>query len=408
MRPELLSRLRCPYCGTPLEVADNAALVRHGQEIVHAVLGCECCAFPLVDRIPVLRADNDTRQAIVLLESGRHAEALHHLLGLASDTDRGAALAHATSYRAAIAALEPDGERTYFVHRFADPTYLVAEAILTALAASAPADAPYLDLCAGSGHMTWTLDRLRPSSAPPALMADLHLWKLWLARRFVSPGSDAVCCDAEAPLPFADDAFGMVLLADAFPYLWNKRLAADETLRVAHRDAPIYLPHLHSAWGENISAGDTLSPPAYRRLFAARSPRLFSDRQLLDGLLDGSMLELDRPTHPQALQDEPTVSLIATPAETFVTHPAPAPAAIRGRLAVNPLYATDVRGSATVLTLSFPTLEYEEEFGGCRRYLPEELTLEADLTERLNPAQFGSRYDELRRRRVLLDLPPAY
>ena len=61
-----------------------------------------------------------------------------------------------------------------------------------------------------------------------------------------------------------------------------------------------------------------------------------------------------------------------------------------------------------MLTLSFPTLEYEEEFGGCRRYLPEELTLEADLTERLNPTQFGSRYDELRRRRVLLDLPPAY
>ncbi len=408
MRQDFLSRLRCPYCGTPLEVADNAALVHDGPDIVHAVLGCECCAFPLVDRIPVLRVDNDTRRAIVLLESGRHAEALHHLLGLASDAARGAALANATGYRDGIAALEPDGERTYFVHRFSDSTYLATEAVLATLASSAPADAPYLDLCAGSGHMSWALERLRPPSAPPPVMADLHLWKLWLARRFVSPDSDAVCCDAEAPLPFADDAFGMLLLADAFPYIWNKRLAAEEAQRVTRPGAPICLPHLHNAWGENISAGDTLSPPAYRRLFSARSPRVFSDRQLLDGLLDRNQLELGQPTAPESLQDEPTLTVIAATEAVFATRPWSGPKDIRGRLAVNPLYMMEVCGAETVLTLRFPTPEYEEEFGGCRRYMPEQLTLDGDLTGRLSGTDFGARYEELRRRRVLLDLPPAY
>jgi hypothetical protein len=70
-------------------------------------------------------------------------------------------------------------------------------------------------------------------------------------------------------------------------------------------------------------------------------------------------------------------------------------------------------GDTTTLTLQVPTPEYEEEFGACRRYLPEVLTLAADLTAPLDAARLraslgGAVYDDLRRRLVLIDAPPRY
>ncbi len=117
------------------------------------------------------------------------------------------------------------------------------------------------------------------------MLADLFFWKLWLARRFTSPGCEPVCCDANLPLPFAREAFSLVVLADAFPYIWHKRLLAEEMMRLSVPDGVVVMPHLHSALGENFSAGNTLTPAAYRDLFMARQPRLFSDELLLTQVL---------------------------------------------------------------------------------------------------------------------------
>ena len=53
---------------------------------------------------------------------------------------------------------------------------------------------------------------------------------------------------------------------------------------------------------------------------------------------------------------------------------------VTGELSVNPLYRIERRGESSILTLTFPTPEYEAEFGECRRYLPDRLTVDADLT----------------------------
>ena len=50
--------------------------MREGEEIRWGVLGCQCCAFPIVDGIPVLIADDATRAAMHAMEAGRSAEAL--------------------------------------------------------------------------------------------------------------------------------------------------------------------------------------------------------------------------------------------------------------------------------------------------------------------------------------------
>src|SRR5881628_2544707 len=89
MHETLLDLLRCPFCGTRLSLVDNEALVRDGDRIESGVLGCECCAFPIVAGIPVMLADDTTRAAMHALEAGRREEALFVLLGL--DEARGAA-----------------------------------------------------------------------------------------------------------------------------------------------------------------------------------------------------------------------------------------------------------------------------------------------------------------------------
>ena len=418
MHTNLLDILRCPYCGTALTVVDNDALVRDGARIEEGVLGCECCAYPVVAGIPVLIADEPTRRAMHALEAGRREEALFDLLGRADDAARQRGLRELMSrrdatYREALGLLCDDAEGTYFLYRFTDPTHVTIEALVRALAQQGwPVRGRVLDLCGGTGHLTRVLAGLpRPVDAPEpsTVLADVYFWKLWLARRFNAPDAAPVCCDANHPLPFARDTFSTVLLADAFPYIWHKRMLAEEMMRLAGGEGVVVMPHLHSALGENFSAGDTLTPAAYRALFAPQGPRLFSDARLFDDVVDRRVVDLARDVTPEQLGSEPSFTLIASQrADLFRRYEVPEDRAVTGELAVNPLYRVERRGVASILTLEFPTSEYAEEFGACRRYMPDTLTVEADLTRPIRREALGSRYAELRDRRVLIDAPIGY
>jgi len=106
---------------------------------------------------------------------------------------------------------------------------------------------------------------------------------------------------------------------------------------------------------------------------------------------------------------EPAVTLVACPrADCFRRYAVPGPVEVIGELVVNPLYGVERSHGKSVLTLRFPTPEYEAEFGACRRYLPNTVTVDANLTGRIEPAMLGARYADLRRQRVLLDAPPRY
>ena len=417
MHETLLELLRCSFCGTRLSLVENDALRRRGVEVESGVLGCECCAFPIVAGIPVLVADEATRDAIRALEAERHDAALLALLGL--DDDRAerfrALLARRTAatYREALDILSPDAEGAYFLYRFSDPTFMTAEALVRVLGRSPKTVAgPVLDLCGGSGHLTRVLaglGRLDSSAPPDTIVTDLYFWKLWLATRFTAPGCAAVCCDGEAPLPFTRDLFSMVVLADAFPYIWHKRLCADEMMRVAKPDGVVLMPHLHSALGDNFSAGNTLTPGGYQHLFAPHQPRLFSDARLFEQRLEHRVIDLTHGLSPDDLGAESALTLVACRrADCFRRYAVPDPVEVTGELVVNPLYGVEWRDGRSILTLTFPTPEYEAEFGACRRYLPDTVTVDANLTGRITPAMLGARYQDLRRRRVLIDAPRRY
>ena len=129
----------------------------------------------------------------------------------------------------------------------------------------------------------------------------------------------------------------------------------------------------------------------------------------LNDILGHTGIDLSRDVTPEQVGDDPTVTLVASgDATVFGAHPIALPGVVTGELRVNPLYRIEQHGTRATLTLAFPTPEYEEEFGGARRYLPETLTFDADVRGPLEPAQFGADYVDLRRRRVLLDVPPRY
>ena len=416
---ETLELLRCPFCGTRLSVVDNAALDRIPDRIESGVLGCECCAFPVVAGIPILIADDAARDAMHALEAGRRDDALYMLLGLEGarlETFRElTADAHRPTYRQLLGVLCLDAEADYFLYRFSDPTCLLVEALLDALGrnghpgsgrARSPTG-PALDLCGGSGHLTRVLRR-QPRCAG-AVLADVHFWKLWLAARILAPDCQPVCCDANSPLPFAEGLFATVLLSDAFPYIWHKRLLAGEMQRVATGGGVILMPHLHSAHGDNYSAGDALSPTAYSNLFAPLEPRLFDDRMLLGVVLDERVVDLTNHASPAACGDTPSVTLVASrDRELYRRYAVADQLDVTGVLAVNPLYRVDYADGVSRLTLTFPTAEYEDEFALAKRYLPATLTVDADLRGALTPAAVGARHAELRRWRILLDLPHHY
>ena len=203
--------------------------------------------------------------------------------------------------------------------------------------------------------------------------------------------------------------FSFVMLADAFPYIWHKRLVADEMIRVAKPDSIVVLPHLHSARGENINAGDPLTPEAYYELFEEQQPRLFRDERLLNGVLQDHAIDLTGSVSPMDLDGEPSLTMVASrrgdPFRRYDLNPAEE---VRGVVMINPLYRVERRGKTSVLTLSFPSVEYADEFQACRRYLPDTVTVDADLTTVLSQTTLGHQYDQLRRRGVLLDLPVGY
>jgi hypothetical protein len=153
----------------------------------------------------------------------------------------------------------------------------------------------------------------------------------------------------------------------------------------------------------------TLTPAGYASLLEPYAPRLFGDERLFDGVLNQRTVDLTGSASPDEIGTEPSFTLVASRREElFRKYVVTDPREIRGELKVNPLYRIDAQDDSSLLTLTFPTPEYEEEFGACKQYLPATVTVPGDLTGPIVPGALGPQYDELRRRRVIIDAPPDY
>jgi len=138
MNIELLDILRCPFCGARLELVSSMFHRSISDQIHDGILGCDCCIFPVVDGIPVLHLQPPAVQAREHIEAGRPAQALRAMVGLETDAEaerfEAAASSTSSTYREIVEALGPNFEGGYFLYRFSDPTYIVANAVVRAVA----------------------------------------------------------------------------------------------------------------------------------------------------------------------------------------------------------------------------------------------------------------------------------
>jgi SAM-dependent methyltransferase len=377
--------LRCPFCGGSLALERNSALQIKGEEMRSGVIWCECSAYPVVDGIPYLRSGPTTREVLALLESGHKQEALARL-GIPAEAQR------PLTFRDVLPLLCSGAEAEYLLYRFSDPTFLVSDGLLRAVAKP---PGRCLDLCGGAGHL---IRGLLPTQEP--WLADLEFWKLWLAKRIVAPECHAVCCDASQPLPFARGGFSFVFSSDGLNYIWQKRLFVAEATRVMAENGVLILTHLHNALCDNHSPGMPLTPAAYRNLCETLAARLFKESEFFESVLQKRPLDLSLIYKDADLRSEAAVILMAAEdPKVFRAYQHPPPyVGGYSKLAINPLYQVQHAGDKTRLRLRFPSQYYEQEFGKARSYLPEELELD---TRDLNQP-------ELIDRRVVLPLPDNY
>jgi uncharacterized protein YbaR (Trm112 family) len=418
MRSDTLDLLRCPYCGGRLALVDSLFHERGGDTIQHGVLGCHCCLFPVVDGIPVLHLLANATTALDQMKEGRADLARRTMFGLDDEAQAAAFDAVASSptatYRDTVEAFGPNFEGGYFLYRFSDPTYLVAQALVRAIGSTVLGGSRRaVDICGGSGHVTRTL--LDLSSAPPVL-ADLYFAKIWLARRFTAPGCEPVCCDGNAPMPFARGAFAFAMCTDAFMYIWTKRQFVGEmerlidTIGAGPRPGAILIGHTHNERTWSPSHGQPLAPEGYADLFETIEPRLFGELGLFDDVVKGGPLDLSRRDAPATLDSNPALAIVASrDARVFAQHPLAAPPATpAGELRLNPLYGVTRDGDRLHLRLAFPDSEYADEYGACRRYLPEEVTVGRAAIAAMEAGTVAAELVELVRRRVIVDLPKRY
>ena len=412
MRPETLEILRCPYCGGRLELVEDMANVLEAGAILEGILGCHCCLFPVVGGIPVLHLQPSAVTAREAIEAGESDRAFRALVS--SDEGKADRFMEVASngdatFRELAETLGEELEGGYFLYRFSDPSFVTASAVVRAVGGTAlRGGGRAIDLCGGSGHLTRVLLEI---SEPAPVVADLYFAKLWLAARYVAPGCEPICCDGNAPLPFARGSFGFALCADAFMYIWTKRQMVGEMERLVAGDpsGAVVITHAHNQHVWSASHGNPLPPEGYRALFESVEPRLFAESKLLDDVVAGGPLDLSRRDDAAALAEQEAVTIVAARnADAWRAHPLATREPIPGELRLNPLYALEELEMGVRMRLAFPSEDYEDEYGACRRYLPEELTLDGDTVAAVRDGVRTPQVRELLRKRIVLDLPERY
>jgi uncharacterized protein YbaR (Trm112 family) len=410
---QTLDLMRCPYCGGRLSLVTSMFNQVAGDEIEDGVLACHCCVFPVIAGIPVLHLLPGSTEARDHVQAGRPDLARRTMFGLDNDEQaeafEAAARSPSSTYRDLVEALGPSFEGGYFLYRFSDPTFIVAEAVVSAVAGTVLAGGGRaVDICGGSGHLTRTLARL---SREAPVLADLYFAKVWLARRFTATGCEAVCCDGNAPMPFARGAFRFAMCVDAFMYIWTKRQFVADLTRLVDGPRPgaALIGHTHNELAWCPSHGQPLSPAGYRDLFETVQPRIFGEAGLFADVVKGGPLDLSRRDSEETVNQDVALTIIASRHPgVFAAHPLAPPATPSGELRVNPLYAADADGSRVRFRLQFPSEDYEEEYGACRQYLPETFELDRATLDRIARGEVPADIEELRRRRAIVELPKQY
>jgi SAM-dependent methyltransferase len=415
------------------------------------VLTCYCGQYPIVDGIPILKKgvigtiDQTADQVIALIQAGQHYEALLAMLlppapapawlrllppvGGMWRLERLVQQRASHAWREQVAALlrEPGNQLTacdlfdlyfcqarkwmdgyaYFAFRFGQPRHLVALSLATLIRHPPRL---VLDLACGFGHLTRSL--VSQAQGQQVIGVDRNFYMLHAARHWIAPQAEYVCCEADAALPFLDGAFSTAFCSDAFHYFINKASSIRELKRLTQDDGCIILVTIRNSNVQHQHACLPLPPEGCQALFAGMSHCLLADSDILARYLQKQGPPLARPPDLGRLVHEPLLSVVASHRPEFLQDYGPFedwPHA-EGRLTLNPLFVEETRHSVGNVQLrrTFPTDFYEEENAECKQYLPEVVSVNAQVLVDLTDAKRTLDMERLIEQCVVLGLPERY
>lgn len=361
----------------PLPASRTSALVA-----AHAVeTDAAGVRWPVVDGIAWQRTGRDElrRRAVGLLEAGDVAAARVALLADADDwwdepappPEQLARAAEAPTMREAMALLGLGRVGDYFAHRWSDPSYLAALALLQA---HWPGGRPVVELACGAGHL---LRELADRGVDDLVGVDVAFCKLWLAQRFVCPQARYVCADAGHLPPLGVTTPAYVLCVDALYFLPDKPAVVAALQQLAGPDGSVVIGHAHTP-AEMHSAGEPRTPDEYRQLLG--TDLVYDDDALIDAFLAG------QPPRRGATGQARAVALVA--GNPMGPGPDVRIPVAGHRLRLNPLYdAAGVR--------HWPSDRWAQEYQRAAEYLP------ARVDPHALPADAAAS-------RLLLDVPECW
>jgi len=482
MRHTTLKLLNCSYCGGPFSFA---RVIEGTSDAMHyGTMACTRCEmeFPVVEGILIARHERETvsvkaptqdatvvagpsvRQILDLLYAGRTDEALRVLIVpptsrcrlpvvhrvLKKSPLRGALRSVETRIgqavlprwqRQLVRSLRDGGQAhtavdllrhyyggpfksemlNYFRYRFGQPRHLTALCLATLFRQT---DGPLLDLACGIGHITHFFTH--GCGDRPVVGTDRDFFQLLVARRFVAPGADYLCCDADRPLPLATGAFGGGFCADAFHLFQNPSVCVREIDRVVHAQGVA----VYSRFGNALMQpreGYELTLRGYRELFRARRTALLDEQTLLSRYLQQLGPNLDESMPTDYLDGQKGFSAVVSHRDDlFRDHTTmddwPHAA---GRLRLNPLYApvtgngkaagqmndrtgTNLHRHETEYRFRFPSAWFAYEDQAYRQYAPSTVRLSPDVLNGIRTGERSTEIDDLTKRCVLLGMPEKY
>ena len=173
--------------------------------------------------------------------------------------------------------------------------------------------------------------------------------------------------------------------------------------------ATVVINHTHNQLVWSPSHGNALTPSGYRNLFETATPRVFGESTLFADVVQGATLDLTRSDEDRSLDAEVALTLIASRVDAiFAKHALDIPRASGGEWRINPLFHVEDQGDRLNATLRFPSSDYEDEYGACRAYLPDQVFIDAGAFRALQSGASPASLDEWIRRRVIVALPALY
>lgn len=293
-------RLRCPKCGSLLDIPQTRDASGRSRWVDYCVIDC-CTPWCVVGGIPLfsyrprlvrlIRAGKNRQALLLALRPQWHSSSglaakfrvqkiLKELDGQISDLRHRILLARKPTFKTWIDdcfRADHQDVRDYYFYKFTTPKHLIALATASTLPPGR-----ILDVGCGTGQITRAL-----AARGPVVGIDREFRLLFLARSYIAPEADFVCCDAEQPLPFAEESFRSTISSNAFHFIRTQEALLHNLRRVT--SGPIALTSLRHSDFRNQVPNHARSINGYRELAtkAGMRARIVSDQAILARYLQG-------------------------------------------------------------------------------------------------------------------------